>query len=75
MADKTYCYPDTNILKNKLNIHDENKLLEAEIRLVSIRLYQLQVQPVPAALTLITSAAFIIMYSKMFMTGQENREA
>ena len=46
MADKIYCYPDTNILKNKLNIHDENKLLEAEIRLVSIRLYQLQVQPV-----------------------------
>lgn len=49
MADKIYCYPDTDILKNKLNIHDESGLLEAEIRLVSIRLYQLQVQPVPGS--------------------------
>lgn len=49
MADKTYCYSDTNILKNKLNIHDENRLFKAEIRLVSIRLYQLQVQPVPGS--------------------------
>lgn len=49
MADKTYCYPDTNILKNKLNIYDEYRLSEAEIRLVSIRLYQLQVQPVPGS--------------------------
>lgn len=44
--DNTYCYPDTDVLKNHLNIHDESRLLEAEIRLVSIRLYQLQVQPV-----------------------------
>lgn len=46
MADKIYCYPDTDILKNKLNIHDESRLLEFEIWLVSIRLYQLQVQPI-----------------------------
>lgn len=44
--DKTYCYPDTDILINKLDIHDQRQLLEAEIRIVSIRLYQLQVQPV-----------------------------
>lgn len=43
--DKTYCYPDTDILINKLVIHDQRQLLEAEIRIVSIRLYQLQVQP------------------------------
>lgn len=47
MADKIYCYPDTaDILKNKLNIHDAGRLLEAEIRLVSIRLYQLYANPI-----------------------------
>lgn len=44
--DNTYCYPDTDVLKNYLNIHDEYRLSEAEMRLVSIRLYQIQVQPV-----------------------------
>ena len=41
MADKIYCYPNTNILINKLNIHDQGQLLDAETRIVSIRLYQL----------------------------------
>lgn len=40
--DKVYCYPDSDVLENKLNIRNENRLLEAEIKLVSIRLYQLQ---------------------------------
>lgn len=42
----TYCYPDTDTLINKLNIHSQRKLLDAETRIVSIRLYQLQVQPI-----------------------------
>lgn len=49
MADKVYCYPDSDTLKNKLNIHGGSRLSEAEIRLVSVRLYQLQVQPVPGS--------------------------
>lgn len=44
--DKTYCYPDTDTLINRLDIHSSSRLVEAEIRIVSIRLYQLQVQPV-----------------------------
>ena len=40
----TYCYPDTDTLINKLNIHSQRKLLDAETQTVSIRLYQLQVQ-------------------------------
>ena len=43
--DRVYCYPDSDVLKNKLNIHDENRLSEAEIKLVSIRLYQLYKKP------------------------------
>lgn len=45
MSD-VYCYPDTTILKNKLDIHDKEQLLAAEIRLAAIRLYQLQEQPI-----------------------------
>ncbi len=44
--DKVYCYPDTDVLENRLNIRDGGKLLAAEIQLVSIRLYQLYEQPI-----------------------------
>ena len=44
--DKIYCYPDTSILINKLDIHDKTLLLQAETRLASIRLYQLQEKPI-----------------------------
>lgn len=47
--DKTYCYPDTDTLINRLGIHSSSRLVEAETRIVSIRLYQLQVQPVPGS--------------------------
>ena len=30
MPDKKYCYPDSEVLKNKLNIRDKDKLFEAE---------------------------------------------
>ncbi|KQE76647.1 hypothetical protein APB90_06330 [Acinetobacter baumannii] len=33
MGDSLYCYPGTNILKNKLNIHDEQILEQAELAL------------------------------------------
>ena len=41
-----YCYPDSSVLKNRLDIHDKEQLLAAEVRLAAIRLYQLQEQPV-----------------------------
>lgn len=44
--DRTYCYPDTSILRNKLDIHDKSRLLQAETRLAAIRLYQLQEKPI-----------------------------
>lgn len=43
--DKVYCYPDTSILINRLDIYDKDKLLTAETSLVAIRLYQLQKKP------------------------------
>lgn len=44
--DKTYCYPDTDTLINRLDIHSSSQLVEAETRIVSIRLYQLQEHPI-----------------------------
>ena len=29
MSDRIYCYPDSDVLMNKLNIHDAEKLQEA----------------------------------------------
>ena len=47
MSD-VYCYTDSSVLKNRLDIHDKEQLLAAEVRLAAIRLYQLQEQPVHA---------------------------
>lgn len=44
--DNIYCYSGTYILKNKLDIHDNALLLQAETRLVAIRLYQLYEKPI-----------------------------
>ena len=46
MSDSKYCYPNSNILKNKLNIQDEQTLFEAEKKLTLIRLQELQISPV-----------------------------
>ena len=46
MADNVYCYPNTNILVNKLNIRDKNDLFEAEKKLTFIRLQELQSEPI-----------------------------
>ncbi len=46
MPDNRYCYPDTKVLINKLNIKDANQLFEAEKELTSIRLRELQDSPI-----------------------------
>ena len=39
-VDDYYCYPGTNVLKNKLNIHDSQVLEEAERKITSLRIAQ-----------------------------------
>lgn len=46
MSDTKYCYPHTDILKNKLDIRDKEKLINAEIRLTSINIISLQTKPI-----------------------------
>jgi len=45
-ADNKYCYPGLSVLKNKLNIKDAAELFEAEKKLTSIRLQELQENPI-----------------------------
>jgi cell filamentation protein len=46
MADHVYCYPNSDILINKLNIHDGLILQAAERDLTSRRLVMLQTNPI-----------------------------
>ncbi|MCH4006298.1 MAG: Fic family protein [Eubacterium sp.] len=46
MPDSVYCYPGTDILRNKLDIHDADLLKKAERDLTARRLLQLQHHPV-----------------------------
>ena len=40
-----YCYKDTDVLINKLNITNDEELYEAERELVSLRIYELNENP------------------------------
>ena len=46
MPDNKYCYPETDVLINKLNISDAGQLFEAEKELAAIRLRELQDNPI-----------------------------
>ncbi|MCM1159155.1 MAG: Fic family protein [Bacteroidales bacterium] len=46
MADNKYCYPDTEILINKLNIKNKENLFQAEKKLTFIRIQELQQHPI-----------------------------
>ena len=46
IEDGTYCYPHTDILKNKLGIKDDDFLFEIERKLVSLRVDELIVTPI-----------------------------
>lgn len=41
-VNSIYCYPDSDVLVNKLNIHDNNKLSTLERKLVLLKLYDLR---------------------------------
>ncbi|OQB24904.1 MAG: putative adenosine monophosphate-protein transferase fic [Firmicutes bacterium ADurb.Bin182] len=43
--DKTYCYPSSSVLKNKLNIQDASDLLKAERNITALRILELKMAP------------------------------
>ena len=44
--DSKYCYPNSNVLVNKLGITSPEELFQAEIQFTSARLYELQEKPI-----------------------------
>ena len=44
--DQEYCYPNSNVLINKLNIQDADALHTAEREITSLRLAAAKMQPV-----------------------------
>ena len=44
--DGTYCYPGTDVLKNKLNIHDREILSDAERSISLVRMIELEEHPI-----------------------------
>ena len=46
MSDTIYCYPNTDLLINNLNIQDLDRLHEAERRITQLRLNDLVTFPI-----------------------------
>lgn len=46
MQDKTYCYPNSKVLINKLNLTDLKELAAAEEEFTMTRLYELEKKPI-----------------------------
>ena len=44
--DPVYCYPSSSLLKNKLNIREEESFREAEREITSIRIAQAMMNPI-----------------------------
>jgi cell filamentation protein len=45
-----YCYPESSVLRNKLNIHDESSLSQAEKQLSAVAAQSLSYSPAPYSL-------------------------
>lgn len=45
MSDNKYCYPDSDVLKNKFNIFNKEELLKAEENFTFLRLKEIQDKP------------------------------
>ena len=48
--DDYYCYPGSTVLKNKLGIKDDKKLVEAEREITAYKLVELEHNPLPGEL-------------------------
>lgn len=71
MPDTKYCYPDTDVLINKLDIRDLDKLHIFERKLTMLRLLELLDKPIMVNLISSICRLFMLIFSRMCMTGQE----
>lgn len=50
VANDPYCWPGTSVLRNKLGIHDEATLADAEAEFAAVALEQIEIEPLPFGL-------------------------
>lgn len=66
-----YCYKDTDVLINKLNITNDEDLYNAERELVSLRVSAFNDNPLKGNFDFNYLNLFTNIYSKMFIDGLE----
>lgn len=71
MSDTKYCYPDSDVLVNKLDIRDPNKLQIFERKLTMLRLLELIDKPIEGKFDLKHLQAIHAYIFKMCTIGQE----
>lgn len=66
-----YCYPDTDVLINKLNIHDKAELKQAEEEFTAVKQMALLQEPIKGRFTkthlfrILSIVIFVIVYGRM----------
>ena len=61
-----YCYPNTDVLINKLGITDQEALDVAERRITTLMLMDLQTTPLPKPKTFFTPEYYFSLHKKIF---------
>lgn len=74
LDDGNYCYKNTNVLKNKLNIKNEQELYDKERKLVSLRISELFDNPIKGNFNFAHLKKFMNFYFKIFICELENLE-
>ena len=70
-----YCYPDTDVLINKLNIHDKAELKQAEEEFTAVKQMALLQEPIKGRFTFGFIASFLKMCIPLQGTSARNRSA
>lgn len=69
--DERYCYPHSNVLKNKLGITDAKQLLVAEREITSLRIARAKLKPIRGSFDLNICKRFTATFSGISMSGLE----
>ena len=71
-----YCYPDTDVLINKLNIHDKAELKQAEEEFTAVKQMALLQEPIKGRFTYFGfTASFLKMCTPLLGTSARSKSA
>ncbi len=70
--DANYCYPESKVLKNKLNIKDAGALLVAEREITSLKIAKAKNEPIKGKFDLEHLQKINKLFLRIYMLGQES---